>query len=201
MKNILLFILHIFSIGCVAQSPIIDITAQNGNPITGAYYKDDSFLLNEFEGTWLYTNGTDSLKIILIKKVLQYNTQYYEDLIIGEYQYIENGVEKVNTLSTINNNYSNQILHSIAGNSVISKTNKPPCNDCDTSEKRLRLMFSEPNSEFYGTMVIRKTTIGLQEAIKIIIKKTGNTYVWIEGTPPPPMDFKIPSGEYTLIKQ
>lgn len=201
MKKIIIFTLYIFSIGCTAQNPIIDITAQNGTPIIGAYYIDYNLLLNQFEGTWLYTNGSNSLKIVLVKKEMQYNTQYYEDLIIGEYEYIENGVEKVNTLSTINNNYSNQILHGIAGNSAISNTNKPPCNDCVAFEKRLRLMFTEPNSELYGQMIVRKIMIGSEEAIKIIIRKTGDASVWIEGTTPPPSDFMVPSGEYTLIKQ
>jgi hypothetical protein len=200
MKKIIIFTLYIFSIGCTAQNPIIDITAQNGSRVNGAYYIDDNLLLNQFEGTWLYTNGSNSLKIVLVKKEMQYNTQYYEDLIIGEYQYIENGVEKVNTLSSISNNYPNQILHRIAGNSVLNNTNKPPCNDCDAFEKRLRLMFTEPNSELYGTMIVRKIMIGSEEAIKIIIRKTSKP-VWIEGTTPPPSDFMVPSGEYTLIKQ
>lgn len=200
MKKIIIFTLYIFSIGCSAQTPIIDITFQNGTRVNGAYYKDINQLINPFRGTWLYTNGTTSLKIVFVKKAMQYNTQYYEDLIIGEYQYIENGVEKVNTLSTINNNYSNQILHSIAGNSILNNENKPPCNDCEEFESRLRLMFTEPNSELYGQMIVRKIMIGSQEAIKIIIRKTGDASVWTEGTTPPPSDFKVPSSEYTLIK-
>lgn len=149
----------------------------------------------------VYTNGTTSLRIVLVKKVLQYNSQYYEDLIIGEYQYIENGVEKVNTLSEINIVYPNQIVHNIAGNSVLRNDNKPPCNDCEDFESRLRLSFTEPNSELYGTMIVKKTTQGSQEAIKIHIKATGSGSVWLEGTPPPPLDFNVPSGEYFLIKQ
>lgn len=187
-----------FAVSCKAQ--VINIKDDDGSGITNAYYKDIDNILNPFEGTWVYSNGDTTLKIVLLKKINQYNTQYYEDLIIGEYQYIENGVEKVNTLSTINNNYSNQILHGIAGNSAISNTNKPPCNDCVAFEKRLRLMFTEPNSELYGQMIVRKIMIGSEEAIKIIIRKTGDASVWIEGTTPPPSDFMVPSGEYTLIK-
>ncbi len=201
MKKIIIFTFYIFSIGCNAQHPIINITSQNGTRINSAYYKDINQLLNPFEGTWLYTNGTTSLRIVLVKKELQYNSQYYVDLIIGEYQYIENSVEKVNTLSSINTVYPNQILHSIAGNSVLRNENKPPCNDCEEFESRLRLMFVEPNTDLYGTMIVKKTTQGSQDAIKINIKKTGSGSVWLEGTPPPPLDFKVPSGEYILIKQ
>ncbi|MFN4313275.1 MAG: DUF6705 family protein [Chitinophagaceae bacterium] len=46
-------------------------------------------------------NTNTSFKIVLVKKVQQYNGECYEDLIIGEYQYIVNGVEKVNTLSKL----------------------------------------------------------------------------------------------------
>jgi hypothetical protein len=199
MKKIILFTLTILAIGCSAQTPIIDITAQNGTTISGAYYQDDGLLLNQFEGTWLYTNGSTSFKIILLKKVMQYNSQYYEDMIIGEYQYIENGIEKVNTLSLINNNYPNQILHNIAGNSVISNANKPFCNDCEEFEKRLRLMFTDPYSKHYGQMIVRKIMLGSQEAIKINMRKTSKS-AWIEGTPAPPTDFTVPSGEYVLLK-
>ena len=103
------------------QSPIIDLLDDDGNKIVNAYYKDINNLLNPFEGTFVYTNGSTQLKIKLVKKVQQFNGRYYEDLIIGEYQYIENGTEIVNTLDDINLTYINQHQHNIFGNMFVGK--------------------------------------------------------------------------------
>ena len=93
IKNLNIFVLLLLSINCKAQSPIIDIIDDDGSEVNGAYYKDVNNLLNPFEGTYVYTSGSTTLKIVLVKKVLQYNSQYYEDLIIGEYQYKKYGVQ------------------------------------------------------------------------------------------------------------
>ena len=198
MRNILNIAIFILSTGCFAQT--INIIDKNGTRTTGAYYKDVDNLLNTFEGTYLYANGTDTLKIILIKKVNQYNGRYYEDLIIGEYQYIKNGIEKINTLSEINTSYSNQRIHNIAGNSLIKNTSRPVCNDCVVNEKRLRMGFTEPMCGLYGTMIVRKITQGGQEAIKIKTRMEGSATPYYEGSTPPPLDFTVPAGEYILIK-
>ena len=46
--------------------------------------EDINNYLDAFEGTYLYTNGNTSFRMVLVKKVQQYNGRYYEDLIIGE---------------------------------------------------------------------------------------------------------------------
>lgn len=102
-----------------AQTPIIDISQSRLGQPDGYYMKDINNLLNPFEGTYVYTNGTTSFKIVLVKKVQQYNGRYYEDLIIGEYQYIENGIEKANTLNQINTVYNDQRSHNIDGNLIV----------------------------------------------------------------------------------
>lgn len=201
MKNTIKIIIALISINCYCQNPVIDILSDDGSALTGAYYKDVNNLLNTYEGTWLYTNGNTSLKIVMVKKVQQYNGRYYEDLIIGEYEYIVNGVVVISTLNELNNTYSNQCSHSIDGNTLIKKTTKPVCNDCLPNEKRLRLGFEDPVQDSYGTMIVKKIMVGTQEAIKIKTRRSGFGHVWIDGTPPPPADFTVPSGEYILIKQ
>ena len=64
------FVLLLLSINCKAQSPIIDIIDDDGSEVIGAYYKDVNNLLNPFEGTYIYTSGSTTLKIVLVKKVL-----------------------------------------------------------------------------------------------------------------------------------
>ena len=96
MKHIIIILITTISFfNCKAQSPILSIDELGRNNLNNAYYKDLNNELNPFEGTWLYANGNTSLKIVLVKKPMYFNGKYYEDLIIGEYQYIENGVEKI----------------------------------------------------------------------------------------------------------
>ena len=197
MKKLFSSILFFAAITSFAQNPVINILNDDGERISGTYYKDIDSLLNPYEGTWLYENGNTSLKIIL-KKILSDNNYFLEDMIIGEYQYIENGIEKVNTLSEIDIVYPNQIKHHLKGNTLIKKTSRPVCTDCATNEKRLRLGITEPDS--FGTVLIRIIEVNGQQAIKIMIRKKGPN-VYVEGQPPLADDFLVKSGEYILIKQ
>ena len=200
IKNLNIFVLLLLSINCKAQSPIIDIIDDDGSEVIGAYYKDVNNLLNPFEGTYIYTSGSTTLKIVLVKKVLQYNSQYYEDLIIGEYQYIENGVEKANTLPNINITYLNQRRHNIDGNFLVDKNFRVwQCPDCSATEKRLNTLLKDVVSGRFADLIMRRTTEGGQEVMKINITNISRV-IEIEGQPTAP-DFALPIGEFTLIKQ
>lgn len=156
MKNLFQALSIFFlTIGCKAQSPVINIEDDDGNSLQNAYYKDTNNLLNPFEGTYLYTNGTTSLTIILQKKTMVYDGYKYEDLLIGEYQYIENGVEKINTLNNLNTITTNQWEHNINGNSILSQ-GLPGCQDCISNEKRLRLSLFDLVADCSADIIIRK---------------------------------------------
>lgn len=200
MKSLILTTLLLITINCKAQSPIIDIIDLDGTRQTNAYYKDVNNLLNPYAGTYVYTNGNTIFKIVFVKKVLQYNTQYYEDLIIGEYQYIENGVEKANTLSNINTTYLNQRTHKIDGNFLVGKNHRAwKCPECSITELRLKTTIQDVVSGRFADLIIRRTTEGGQEVMKINITNiSGGVYTIVEGPPPA---FALPIGEFTLIKQ
>jgi hypothetical protein len=201
IKNLNIFVLLLLSINCKAQSPIIDIIDDDGSEVIGAYYKDVNNLLNPFEGTYIYTSGSTTLKIVLVKKVLQYNSQYYEDLIIGEYQYIENGIEKINTLNEINNVYIEQRFHKIDSNFLVNNNFKLfPCLDCFTNEKRLYASILDPSTNSYADIVIRKTIINGQEALKINIINFKKGLIIVNELATEP-NFSLPLEEYILIKQ
>lgn len=168
MKKIFILILFISFANCKAQSPIIQSNA--GHPygdIPNAYYKDIDNLLNQFEGTWLYTNGNSSLKVTIVKKIMSYNGKYYEDYLIGDYQYIENGVEKVNTLDNINN----QVDHLIDGHSVYpGNFNNPLCNECLRSERKVADLFMrQPAKGLYAALYLRRVEVNGQPALKFFI--------------------------------
>lgn len=188
------------TISCKAQSPIIDIedytfrTSQEN-----AYYKDINNYFNDFEGTWLYTNGTTSFKIVLIKRVQKYTGKFYKDAIIGEYQYIENGLEKINTLSNLN-----QLLNkpSLWGSILLKNSHKPECNNCSPNERRLKITLWDYPRELNGKLTLKKTILNGQSVLE--------GYLWGNGTiirdlfsdsKSPHNELTVPTGTYIFIKQ
>lgn len=200
IKKLKIIILLLLSLSCKAQSPILDISESGTGLPNGYYLKDTYNLLNPFEGIYEYTNGNTSFKMVLVKKVQQYNGEYYEDLIIGEYQYIENGIEKVNTLNEINTIYLDQGFHSISNNLIVNNNFKLfPCLNCLANEKRFYSPIFDPSTDTYADLIMLRTTENGQEVMKIkITNPSGGAYLEVEG---PPAEFSLPLGELTLIKQ
>lgn len=168
MKNIIkIIVLLITTISCKAQTTIIDIEDNKGYDVFGAYYKDIYNQLDAFVGTYIYTNGNETLKIVLQKKTMSTipSHRFYEDMIIGEYQHIVNGVEVRNTLNELNVNYTDQTAHTIRGNLLLKGT-ELGCPNCGATEKRLRCSFKENVSNLLGWAQIRRITVGGQPAIQ-----------------------------------
>jgi hypothetical protein len=180
-----------------AQNPIVNIENNKGVKTQGMYYQDANLLLNPYEGTYIYTNGTTVLKFVLQKKVQAYDGWLYEDVIVGEYQYIENGVEKVNTLNNLNINYTDAWDYNILGNRII-KIGLPGCEECTPTEKRLRLSLRDTVSGAWADLIFAKTTVNGQQAIRLNLMWDLRTHIY--GTPElTPVSF--PGGEFILIKQ
>jgi hypothetical protein len=199
MKNILrIIILLSIAIGCIAQTPVIDIEDNQGYDVNGAYYKDTKNQLNPFEGTYIYTNGNTTLKIVLQKKTMSTiaSRRFYEDLIIGEYQYIENGIEKRNTLNKLNKNYLNKNEHSISSSLLIIGTERG-CTDCSPTEKRLAGGMLDYVAAALANVQLRRITVNGKAAIKLNLywemrsKKEGEVLL---------QPFIAP-GDYILIKE
>ena len=199
MKHIIKIILFfIFTSSCSAQTHTLDISDQGWKYENGAYYEDQNNLLDPFAGTYLYTDGNTSLKIVLQKKTVSTppNQVYYEDLIIGEYQYIKNGVQLANTLGRLNYIKPDGNDYSISGNNVV--TNAGLCRDCGPNEKALKLTFVDDITENYALIfLIRRVVENGQPAIKINLRWGSRTH--IKGTPSLPSP-NIPGGEYILKK-
>lgn len=191
-------------IGCKAQTII---PLYNGpTNVNGAYYKDTYNDLNKFEGTWKYTHGTTSLTIILQKKVMQQfsdgHIQYYEDAIVGAYQYIENGAEKINTLSQLDIFYPNFFSYPIAGDIIIGP-GSIYCMDCGLNERMVLLQFSDPNCDILGMepeMLLRRSDSGTTQKIKLIFRSTSGA-IARDGQIPLYTSYTVPFGEYLLVKQ
>lgn len=186
-------LLTLSAITCKAQTPIIDINNKNGEYINGAYYKDINNLLNQFQGTYVLNDGVNYLKIVFQKKTMQYTGSCYQDLLIGEYQYKLNGVEKINTLNKLTSTLPNVYHHSIDGNDYM--TNHTPFDDYTTDNFRLTLGMVIPGG-ITADLDVRKCTVNGQEAIQIF-KRTKQYYKKGDTIPP----IIVPNGFFYLIKQ
>lgn len=207
MKNSIatLFFLVLFT-NCKAQLPeqnIVAIEDLKGSSYDGTYYKDVHNLLNPFVGTWLYTNGTTSLKLVL-RKVIGFDSgRIKEDLIVGEYEYIENGVSKINTLQNINIDTPGKINHLIDGNTFVYSFVYPKCYDCAANELRLQLVLGDPLKEVAFDLLARKMLINGQKALSIYmysdgIKYTGNT---LDDYHTESVGATMPNGNFIFFKQ
>lgn len=93
MKNILILFAIMFTTITYCQNPILPITTSIGSGISdGAYLKDINNDLDKFEGTWRYVSGNDTLTINLQKFEQNFNGDYYEDELRGNYRYVKDGV-------------------------------------------------------------------------------------------------------------
>ncbi|WP_100075836.1 DUF6705 family protein [Chryseobacterium camelliae] len=205
MKKTSIILILLISLTLKGQT-IIDIndsTYSNWSNNDYNYYKKDMHnLLDIFQGTYIYTNGNTSFKIILKKMIKQPEGLHYEDMIIGEYQYVENGTEKINTLSNLDISYSNQFLkHGIAGNGIIANIYNRlwKCPQCNPNEKRLILRIRDKSTDRYANMILRRTTIDNKEVLQVKINNINGVTYDVEHESPP-ANFSLPIGEFTMKK-
>lgn len=200
MKNIIIIFILISGNILNAQTPEIPLEDKDGSRISGAYYKDVHNSLDPFVGTWIYQEGNTSLTIVLEKRILSTFGSIYEDLIIGEYQYIENGVLKVNTLGNFAQVLAFDRKHTIDGNSIVTDPSFWNCYDCSLGERRLMVSFSDPVNNIGGSMLIKKTTVAGQEAIRIEISYLFKS-VFRHDEPVVIPTPSVPQGIHILIKE
>lgn len=190
MKTIKLFIL-IFSIlsGLSFGQTIADL--HNAYPINtpNTYYKDIGNRLDPFVGTWIHNEGGTYIKIVLVKKVKFPVWQYYEDTLIGGFQYKKDGVEKINTLNAINFPQDDPIRYPISGNRF-RHTTPSTFSDYTTDNTQLELTFRE--NDCFSDIIVRTLILNGQPAIQIFKRKPFDMYQ--NCTP------VIPGGFYYLKK-
>lgn len=153
MKKIILIItsLILFS-NCSAQT--VNLESRNGWE-SGKYYKDINNALNTFTGSYLYSNGNTTFEIILEKKIASNrNNVFTEDILIGAYRYVENGIEKCNTLSTLNTTLTDGRLYTINGNSIMN--GKWRCPECGLNEKWIDATIIDPVTSRVHSIFLRR---------------------------------------------
>lgn len=192
MKTIILLLAITLAITCNSQ--IINLKDLDGSRITNAYYKDVDNELNQFEGTYQYTNGDDELTIVLKKFENSNIADYAEDLLTGELKYKKNGVVLFDNLSKINDNLPNKYFHDICGNTLITNGARPICNDCLPNQWRARLIFfGRSNNDNGGSIVLKKYIENGVEKLKVFIQYIA---LPVDINDPDPLPVLIPGSQY-----
>lgn len=212
MKNTMIIIIVICGFyTCKAQSPILDLHDNDlyFGDVNNAYYKDIEGFYNQFVGTWVYTSGNTMLKVKFKKKDMFYRVSanaFYADYLVGEFQYIENGVEKANTLSNLDIDHTDIFNYNIISIARVDLTGFPKCNDCPTGTVRMSMMFDEPANDdmtLTAAFVMRKVVENGVEKIKVQFQmeelaSNVNKTNW--DLPSTARKHTIPYGDYTLVK-
>jgi len=128
MKYLLFILTLTLSLQCTAQTQIINLTDCDSyiNESSGDYYrKDVNNILNQYEGIWKWTQGNREFILTLIKQKHHYtqyaNDNYYEDRLVGHYQYKENGILIADTSSdNLNKDYSPKVIFNLTCHSNIT---------------------------------------------------------------------------------
>lgn len=210
MKNtiIILFITTLFT--CKTQQSTVSLhNSAEAFSINGYYYKDFNNYLNVFGGTWIYTNGNNSFTIVLQKKIMghisgpDFNISYYMDAIVGEYKYIENGVEKINPLQNLFNNYSDPFDYNILMSSVSISSDTNSCINCQPGDLYMRGSYTEPNCDRWMSPVLSMRYFVENGIEKIDLHFSAGERIMSDmyGNSPPCDEYALPFGEYILIKQ
>lgn len=214
MRNIVL-IITILSITLTCKAQITTIPSYDSGATFGevnnAYYKDVDDFLNQFEGTWQYTNTIDTLTLKFVKKMkmkISYGRIfYYTDFLVGEFRYTENGVEKANTLSNLTINYTNPFNYNMYSSAKTGKNSYPRCPECPENVERLMITFDEPENDdamLAADFVIRHEVDAGVEKIKAQFVLMTGPIGFKKGSdliPSTATKHSIPYGNYTLIKQ
>lgn len=206
MKKIIYFIslISFTFLSCKAQTGILPLSSSSIGKPKNIYYKDLNNELDKYEGTWKYQNGSTSFTITLEKKEMVYYevAKKYKDKLFGEYQYIENGIEIINTLPQLTQNTSNVHKGNIGGGYIIDNDQVLICEDCAPNEKRIELYFNDPGRSYLNDSMVLQTlqednpVINQQGKIKVTI--LGGEIMIPPNVPPAP---RIPYGEYIMLKQ
>jgi len=192
MKKIHLFTtLLIFLSGLVSCQTVADLETAYPINTPNTYYKDIGNNLNRYEGTWIYDDGVSYIKIVLVKKIKFPVWQYFEDTLIGGFQYKKNGVEIINTLNDITSSQTHPINYPISGNRLGDTSRLSPFHQYTSDNVRLTTSIIE--NECISHMSVRTLILNGQSAIQIKKEKPFEQ----------PQDCNpiIPNGFYYLIKQ
>lgn len=197
----LFFIISIIllTISCKAQVYSLQDYVSSTNVPQNSYIKDSYNDFNLYEGTWKYQDSSIELDLTFQKKIMYFDseTNVSEDYLIGEYKFFENDNLIINTLNNLNLNL-NPFDYNISASMFIRNSSFPNCNDCTINDRRIKLVFSDPDRPWVQAyIVLRHKVIAGTEYIDATIYES-STLVPDDTTP---SSLRVPVGNYLLVKQ
>lgn len=109
IKYMLVLVISLISSIVIAQRNVYslsDFMAQSEHE-AGAYYKDTDNVLDGYVGTWEYLQANKVFRVFIYKEVdvnyYNFNTasNFKIDKLVGNYIYLENGIEIINTTNNL----------------------------------------------------------------------------------------------------
>ena len=194
---------------CVAQPPEFPLYNRSID-VPGAYYKDLQDDFQRFIGEWKYEQGLDTLIVKIVKKEMQFinygHISVYEDYLVAEYRYVDNGVEKINTLPNLLINYPDPYDYNIVANIIIKPVpnNSAVCLNCGPNDVMVKGSFNDPERYILGfepIVVLRHKIENGVEKIFLTMSIFGFKLPSPDGTVSPYDKYNLPVGLYELIKQ
>lgn len=189
----------ISSVSCKAQvSPLYK--ADPDLP-EGTYFKDMDNDLDKFVGTWKWQNGNDEFIVVLekIEYVIDPDGEFYNDMLSGEYKYIENGSELFNSLSRLNDSSITPWQNYLTLLIILHKNSPPQCEVCDIAERRVTLSLHDPERDWVPARItlrhVMENGVEKLEAFVhgggAVVQPNENAPTWI----------RVPMGNYVMVKQ
>lgn len=188
----------LFTTACKSQT--VNMEDYVGVTIPGRYYKDINNLLLPFEGTFVYSNGNKNLKVVL--KKMSHSSMgdvYFEDLLVGEFEYKVNNTVVASTLHKLDSIYINGVKNSIFGNHILRGGSRA-CSYCPVTDVFINGQLKDVSDINGAEIFFKKVSSNNQDAIEL-------TLVWrirgINKDLPASFspDASFPGGVYILIKQ
>lgn len=209
MKKVISLTILFCATNLFAQNPVLNIHTADFAEIENAYYKDIENFQNQFVGTWAYTDANKTIRFRFVKKEMFYyqsTKNCYVDYLVGEIQYIENGIEKINSLSNLNVNHSEIFDYSLHSYRKTNNNWYPKCTECPDTVERLPMSYNEPTNDDVALdaafIMRREDENGIQKIKVQYIKTTSASGLQSDfETPSTTTNFTVPYGDYTLIKE
>jgi len=195
---VIILIMSLFS--CKAQTIIKSLDGEGSCPPydTNCYEKDINNEFEKYVGTWKYINGNTELTFKLKKEIHYqiYEDRSFQDLLVGEYKYIENGIEKVNTLDDFDDTSITGYDHTISGGVFTHITPSYCLINSDNQEIKIEVSLTDPDDfNITGNVILRYVNEGGVEKLQICIQD--NSVLADDEN----ANIAIPDGFYELIKQ
>ncbi|WP_448607324.1 DUF6705 family protein [Paenimyroides ceti] len=154
MKTIFFIVtLLITQVSIAQQFTVMDVhnySGMNSYGENGYYYKDTKGFFDQFTeaGIWQYTANNIIIQLRFVKKTFIEKTignTYKEDALIGDMRIIQNGVEVLNTLNTLNENKNSSVNYFIYDGYRVRNT--IDCLGCTIPDQRLYMHYKEPDND------------------------------------------------------